>query len=420
MPLLCLAVLFVFRRRWWAFVPLMALQVIVYPMVAIHTGMLLIVDTLYHDWRRLKDKQLWWNKLLPLALAATIVIVVIASKYLISSHGFGELTDRVDIGNRIEFSSKGRGYLIPVPSFTHQMDKFWGNPFHLSLLALAFVVLGRGVLRLPRGLWSLFVASLVLYVFADLLLIRLYFPNRYVWRSFPLIMAFTGAATASEIRERGKASIASLHVRLCRFGSLPRWAAAAVLLTALGAWTFKKTLIPPGGSAGRSYAHFALYDAIKALPGRPMIAAPPKRSELPVMTGRTVLITKELAHPWWTEYWKIQVERHHDFFRAYFGNNPEQIRSTINKYHIDYWVVDRHEFVGFQRHPRFRYFRPFDRWIAQHLPRSNRSLLASVPRRLQVWSGKRFFIVSSEGLLAWLNAPRPKVRWPARTGGPRK
>ena len=61
MPLLCLTIACIYRERWWWLLALMPLQFIVYPMVAVQSGVVLLLDFLVRDRRRLLEWY-WWKK----------------------------------------------------------------------------------------------------------------------------------------------------------------------------------------------------------------------------------------------------------------------------------------------------------------------------------------------------------------------
>ncbi len=402
MPLLCLAMLFVHQRRWWPFVPLIAAQVYIYPMVAVHTGAYLIADTLAHDLRRWNDPTLWKKKILPLGIAAGVLGLALFAKYT-TDHDYGHLTDRVEIGDRVEFGFSGRARVVPVSSFTKHLDRQWTELFHVALFTAAFIYFGRRMLKMPRGLWSLLLASAVMFWLADLMLFRLYIPNRYVLRSLPLIMVFAGAYWMSGIRDRASAPIADWHPRLRFLGKTPQWVAVALVLAAIGVQSFWKHLVPPGAPVN-SFRRYGIYEAVRALPGRPMIAMhPQKSSEIPLLAGKSVLITKEFAHPWWTDYWDLQLERHHDFFRAYFSDVPRDVRAATIKHNIDYWLVDQEDFNRGRWKPGRKYNQPFDSWISRKLRPRGVSVLATLPEELKLWADDRYFLVASPDLFAYLD-----------------
>ena len=404
MPLLCLAVLVTHKQAWRWSIPLIAFQSLAYPMVAIQSGVLYIVDTVANDLPRLRDRSFLLHKLLPLVIAAAVCGAFILNKYPSGGHAYGHIVDRVEIGDRPDFSSGGRTNVVPVKSVLHQAEKRWADPFHVTLLVLAFLVLGRGIVRLPRGLWSLLITGVVLYWIADLLLLRLYFPDRYILRSFPLFMALTGGTWVARMREQ----LAGVTVKTLD-GALPVWPVLAAALAVVGVGTFHESILPPGDSRTKVYDEVELYEALKALPGTPMVAAHPRvASELQLMSGRSMFVTRELSHPWWTGWWELVTERTEVYFKAAHDRYGAHLRFAIAEHHIDYWVVDRRQYTAkgrMRRGKRRHYVAPFDDWIATDLRPSRQDLLRSVPRSKRLYDDEdRFFIVSSEALLQWLEA----------------
>ncbi len=423
-PLLAAAVLVIYRRKWWWSVPLVAFSALAYPMVALHIGMMFVVDTVYHDLvpGRLADRELWRTKLLPLALAAVAVLSILGAKY-VDDHGFGQLVTRQEMQDRVDFTKQGRYRILPTVPLWTRFERQWEDPFHLSLLLVAVYFLGRNAFRLPRGVYSLLVASILMYYLADVLVMRLYLPSRYLRRSLPLFTCLLagiwwariyhgawrdsaagnsrdGAAGNARASAGGRARQGAGRRPLRRLVPL---AVLTVVLVGLGWREFEDEFEP--GEYSHVYDRHGLYEAIRALPGRPMIAAWPKlASELPLMTGRTVLVNKEQAHPWWTDYWDEVTERTQEFWRAYYTEDPAELRRVADKYAIDYWVVEpRHFAPGYVGRRRVHY-EPLNSWL-RRLPRGRRPLLSRVPPAYRLYDDSRRFLVSSEQLFRWLEAP---------------
>jgi hypothetical protein len=406
MPLLCLAVLVVYREKWWWSIPVTLLATLVYPMVAIQGGMLYAVDVLVHDRHRLRDPRFLKHKLLPLSIAAALCVGFILNKYPSGGHEYGHIVDRIEIGARPDFADGGRTNVLPVRSVFRQAMKRWGDPFHVGLMILAFLALGRRSVRLPRGLWSLIAASLILYWIADLLLLRLYFPDRYVKRSFPLVMALAGGWWFVQIRQ--ELAGRSLPWRPGATRRIPLWPIAATALLVVGLVEFGEDALPPGNARTKVYDRVELYDALRELPGRPMVAAHPRlASELQLLTGKSMFVTRELSHPWWTEWWVVVTERTQDYFRAAHDRQGAHLRKAITKHKIDYWVVDRKQYsrTGRMRKGKRRhYMAPFDNWIGTVLKPTKQDLLRKVPQARRLYDDEdRYFIVSSIEILDWLD-----------------
>ncbi len=433
-PLLGFAVLLIYRQRWWWSIPLVSFSAFAYPMVGIHIGMMYVVDTVYHDLRidRLRDPELWRTKLLPLALAALAMMTILGSKYF-EDHGFGELVTRADMQDRIEFTKYGRYWILPTTALWKRFERLWENPFHFSLLLVAVFFLGRGAFRMPRGVYTLLVASIIMYYLADYLVMRLYLPSRYTRRSLPLFACLvagiwwariyydalrSGALRSGALRS-GALRSGALRSGALRSGSvegagarqrrqqsapwrLAPLAVVTILLAGLGAHEFADELEP--GDRTRVFDRHGIYQAIRELPGRPMIAAWPRlASELPLMTGRTVLVNKEQAHPWWTGLWDEVTERTHEYWRAYYTRDPAELKRVAGKYDIDYWVVEPRYYSSSYISKRRLHYEPLNSWL-KRLPRWPNALLAQVPAAFRLYQDEDHYLVSTVDLLRWLEA----------------
>ncbi len=415
-PLLGFAVLLIYRRRWWWSIPLVSFSAFAYPMVGLHIGMMYVVDTVWHDLRtgRLRDRELWRAKLLPLALAAAAVLAILGAKYF-EDHGFGELVTRADMQDRIEFTKEGRYRILPTTALWKRFERQWENPFHFSLLLAAVFFLGRSAFRMPRGVYALLVASILMYYLADYLVMRLYLPSRYIRRSLPLFAClvggiwwariYYGALQSGMLRSgSGEGSGAPRRSKRRILRRLAPVIAATILLAGLGVYEFAGELEP--GEHTRVFDRHGLYQAIRELPGRPMIAAWPRlASELPLMTGRTVLFNKEQAHPWWTDYWDEVTERTHEFWRAYYTRDPAELKRVVDKYGIDYWVVEPRYYERRYVSRRRLHYEPLDSWLKRRLRGPlGTSLLAQVPPAYRLYQDERHYLVSSAALFEWLEA----------------
>jgi len=405
-PLLAFAVLLIHRQRWWWSIPLVAFSAITYPMVGLHVSMMLIVDTVYHDLRtgRLRDKEFWRTKVLPLALAAATLVAILGTKYF-DDHSFGDLVGRAEMQDRIEFGRQGRYPILPTTALWIHFERNWADAFHLLMFVVAVSFLGRGTFRLPRGMYSLLVGSILMYYLSDYFVMQLYLPSRYVWRSIPLFTCLIGGIWWARIYADSlrHVSVTAPGVRRRILRSLAPLTAATIILAGLGVHEFAYVLEP--GEHTRAFKRHGLYHAIRELPGRPMIAAwPTLASELPIMTGRTVLINKEQAHPWWTDYWKEVRERTHEFWRAYYTNDPDELKRVVDKYGIDYWVVEPNYYNARYIEHRDVHDEPFNDWLKnQQLWRSPGAILSQVPRKLRLYEDHHRYLVSSADVLRWLD-----------------
>ena len=419
MPLLCASVLLILRKWWWGFLPLMVLQIQAYPMVAVQTGMMLVVDTLLNDRHQLWKVTWWKGKVLPFTLAAVACGGLLLGKYSGEHPQFGHLVDRTEIGDRGEFTSDGRAYLIPARPLHRYIRREWVNPFHIAVLLLSYLLLGGRIFRLPRGPSAMLLSGFLLYWLADIFMLRLYFPSRYLYRTLPLFAALTAGFWVSLIVSHHggiKTLISTRHFRV-------RWSWARVVLSSfvlIGVWEFGDRLDPEYRDLPR-YDKSGLYGALRELPGRPLIAAHPAlASELPTLTGKSVFISEELSHPWWTEHWKLVSEHTQDFFRGYYSRDPDVLRQIIARHEIDYWVIRRRHFRRSYIRGRDFSIAPFNRWIVTALRPTTGSLLNLIPKRYLLFEDSSFALVSSANVLDWLEQRQVRVPRSAGFGGRRE
>jgi hypothetical protein len=397
--LLVLTILLIAKDRWvWA-IPLIAFQSLQYPMVAIQSGMIFLVDALVHDRRRLLDPAEWRRKYGYLAAGAVVMGLIIGFKYL-GSHEFGELATRATMQDLPQFRPGARSVVLPVPPLWFDIEGRLFDPFHLLLFLVAYGHLGKNALRLPRGLVGLLLGSIAMYAIADVFLFRFYFPNRYVHFSFPLFVALAGGYWVCTIVSRVRATQERVDAHpLRRYASV---VVAAVVLLFIGVRDFDGELRP--GLSTRTFEHEQLYEWVRQLPGRPMIAAHPLRaSDIPVIAGRSVFIMQELSQSYWSEHWALVDERTKAFFTAYYATDPDVIVRFIEKHGIDYWVIQPTHFSAAYLEGRTRFAaEPFNLWVREQLGPTPDALLGQLPETVAGFTDGLHLGLSSTDLIEWL------------------
>jgi hypothetical protein len=396
--MLALAVLIIVTEKWKWSVPLIAFQTLQYPMVAIHSGMIFLVDALVHDRRKMLDPKEWRRKYGYLTIAAVVMGLLIAAKYLVD-HGFGELATRATMGGLPEFRPGARSVLLPVSPLFRQIEGRLFDAFHLVLFLFAFAHVGKRALRLPRGLIGLLLGSIVMYQIADLALFRFYFPNRYMHFSFPLFLALASGywvkTVLSEARERAMPDGAH---------PMRRWAAVGVVgvvLLVVGYREYGRSARQ--GQTSVEFTDVGLYEWVEQLPGRPMIVLDPaEASQIPVITGKSVFIMQELSQPYWSNHWDLAVDRTQDFYTAYYATDPLEIIRFTEENDIDYWIVQPEHFSR----PFLATVRiapePFGSWVRAELDPGPDAVLAGLDESVAEYADREYLGISSEALIEWL------------------
>ncbi|MEF3696322.1 hypothetical protein [Desulfolutivibrio sp.] len=303
----------------------------------------------------------------PARLPDFLIIAVCAGAVYALNHGleasgFGPLASVAEMTGNPVFSSAGRLDLYPLPNpfFDLIYTPFEGIglfldiglvPGILSLAAIAAVVFVGArradfapLDRCRQPATSLLLASLVLYLTARLLALRLFVPDRYVSYSLNMLYAlalafFFHAALAPVLSRRG--------------------AAAGLLVLAVGLGALRLTdagLYDYGDQA-------ALYAAVRQTPTDAVFAGHPELMDNVLTFGRrNVQASFELAHPWMTGYWRQYEPRLGDLFAAYYATDAQTVRDFAKKYGVDYLVVNEADFSREFLAGR-PFFAPFDRTI---------------------------------------------------------
>lgn len=381
--LLCGVLLAVATGRWWWSVPLVLFQGLVDPAAAVHAAVIVVVV----GWRRQRAVA---------ALAALACGVVVGAGYAFGSNEFGELVTRANIGNRLEFSVAGPAELLPTPSFAAVLWRHLGSASYVATSLAAFLVLGRRMFALPSPLVALIFTTLGLFAVADVVLMHLGVPAEFTARGLPLFAALTTGVWVARMIARESQPRPILAKPLFDLRASPAVLAVAAIAL-IGLVEHRTTFAPRGDLETQHFDRTALYETIRALPHGVMLASHPRTaSELPLMTGRSVVISSKLAQPWWTGHWEWSEERIRDVLRAYFAVDPKVLVEVTRKYGIDYWVVDLRRYRAATRAYAAMDYEPFRSWARRNLDYAGRSVLERMPARYRAWqSGRTFFIVTA-------------------------
>ncbi len=305
---------------------------------------------------------------IPVSAAFSIVLagagcLLMSLKYVFfKSNQFGELVTVADMTGKIEYSSLGRYEIFPIPSIFTEFIRPWifDLPFREwgPIAGWFFVVLGLIVIvyAWTRKRWVtdlsgfkifgyLFVASFILYFIARAVLFRLFVPSRYLELSLTIFYCIGAAVCLREAFE-------NLFPRKLIFPILTS------LLLVLGAVRLYHVGI-------YDYSQDAkLYEFLRSTPKTCLMAGHPELMDnIPTFAQRKAFVTYELSHTWYTRYWDTIKKRTFDFFRAYYSDNPGEIRSFCREYGINYLLVRDEDFVEERRKSGDVYFQPFGDYI---------------------------------------------------------
>lgn len=297
-------------------------------------------------------------------LLVTAGCVLVLLKYaLYSPSEFGALVTWADMVGKIEYTAAGRYEIMPIPPMFYELIRPWifnlpfttWGPLPAWILAcLGLVVI---VFSLTRGKWDLdlwsgfrvfgylFAASLLLYLAACVFIFSLFVPSRYIELS---INVFYCVAIGACIR-------VALGAAVPRCIAFPLMSTIFVILAAL-------TLYRVG--IYDYSADAALYRFVQSTPKTSLIAGPPDVMDNVLTFGRRkAFVTYELSHTWYTQYWEVIKKRTFDFIRAYYTEDPAEVREFCRKNGIDYLIVRDKDFSRDLLKKTQIHFEPFDTYI---------------------------------------------------------
>jgi len=393
--LLILTCYIIFLRKWWYTPPLLLLGSLIYPMVAIHGSFILFLDHLFNDLRQTFSPHLLKKKILPILIGIILILLIVSFKYLDDNHNLGKLVSRSEMIDRPEFTSAGRSSLLPVRSLLSNFERSWRDIFHILLFLISFFFLGKNIFKLPRPLYSLLLSGILLYWLADIFLIKFYFPNRYLKFMIPIFSALAGGFWLKEVYLKISVKYTSTKKTLILYSTI------CLVLIVSGILSFPDYLDRSKINTIR-YRRHDLYSFVRGLPDSPLIAAHPKlSSEIGVLCGKSVLVSSELSHPWWPIYWKLISSRTKDLFRAYYSKDLNEIVAITDRYQIDYWIIQKHQFEMKYFRRRNYHFEPFNAWIRRDLKPSIEAAFADIPPKYSIFSTEKYIIISADSLRNW-------------------
>ncbi|MBL1178995.1 hypothetical protein [Pantanalinema sp. GBBB05] len=249
---------------------------------------------------------------------------------------------------------------------------------HLMLLGLLLPVLIRWphpfplVREVTNKVWvfiHLLLPSIGLFFLAHLLLFTLHHPSRYVQHSYRIGMALAGGIALTILLDA-----------LCRWAiakTIPyRRVVALTVAIVIGTfmllfpvsdplgraipslkWLFAGNLIPGFVTGGKE----ELYEFFAEQPKDSVIASVAQEANnLPTFSRRSVLVAREYAIPYHVGYYNEFKERVSALIQAQYSPNPRDVRRFIEKYDVDFWLLDKRAFELNYVSPKF--------WIWQYQP----------------------------------------------------
>jgi hypothetical protein len=270
--------------------------------------------------------------------------------------------------------------LIQVYNFGISRPIHTNALFVLFLLSFFFMIIYRKrIFRLPREIYLLPIASLILQSLAVLLLFKLHIPSRYVQYSIPLFLIIILAHGIYFLSTQKRLK----HI-------------FAILLLILAAFYVHKLILIPEYNPVYC-ADKGIYDYLKTLPNNALIAGHPVDMNCIALFGqKKPFVMSILNSPFFKDYYKVIRQRDFDFFSVYYSGDKQEIREFCKKNGITHIIVNKEHFTKEYLNQDYYYseaFEPFN--INRHiknLTKNKKEFYLMNPENIVYKSDNKFIV----------------------------
>ncbi|MGB3493973.1 MAG: hypothetical protein WBA57_14685 [Elainellaceae cyanobacterium] len=191
---------------------------------------------------------------------------------------------------------------------------------------------------LPQILFS----SLGMFFLAHLLLFRLHLPSRYTKHSIRILVALAAGVALILLIDAGLRWVAGRSPTVTG-QTLPAVGLVGLLGVYIFIYPFLMDRYPnPDYVAAEAPA---IYEFFAEQPKDILIASLSEQANnIPSLSKRSVLTSSEIANPYHVGYYRQIQERTYDLMAAQYSNDLAQVKEFIQKYGIDFWLVDANAF----------------------------------------------------------------------------
>lgn len=258
----------------------------------------------------------------------------------------------------------------------------------VAVVTLAGLALGlwrdaalRRLMILPLASAGMAAAAMIAYPL-------LYYPQRFVMFSIPILAVILFPVALSALAHRLSGARALQGKGALVRGLVVGFGTAIVLFTLGGLGSPTKGLLDAEAKNGE------LFDAIAELPPDTMVAGWPKGvvADVPVIARRRILISHEVHLAFHEAYVKEMRDRMNALIDAYFGVTTDAAQALQANYGVTHLLIDR-QLLRAERAPA--YFPPFDRKITtafEHMKQSGSALL-SADGRAHIFDDGRYLLL---------------------------
>lgn len=415
-PLFTAFLYYLLRRKLMATCIAIALLGLFYPQcVLVASGILILQSIQVENWRphlsRNKEDYLFSG--ITLAVAAIVILF-----YALKSNDYSPVISAAEARKLPEFLEGGKSEF-----FSDEFGEYWFSgqrsgmiprfgtilPIVLSgflpvlLLFNGTTIPGFSKLRFPLlnqlknsgVLIQIIIASMGMFFIAHLMLFRLHLPSRYTEHSLRMVTAIAAGI-----------AIAAILDTVLSWGENKgqRILAVAVAAVIVGAIVLEPTWLKRFPRTDYIVGEVPqLYEFFAEQPKDSLIASVAQEvNNIPSFSQRSILIGGEgYPVPYHQGYYGEIRNRTVDLIDATYSENLEEVRRFIEKYDIDFWLVEDGTFT-----PQYV---TRDRWMMQYQPSANEAIarlqqgitpaLATASDRCTIFRADRFAVLDTACIL---------------------
>lgn len=348
---------YLLRNSFFPVLVAIALQAVFYPHTVLLSVSILTIRLFSYDKKRLKFTSVRLNYWLWLGAIITVAIILLPYKF--SATEFGSIITAAEaklqpIFNYVD-GKYGRAF------FFHENPLiFWLigprsgilflgflSPLAIASLFLPFILgksqkfpLAKQVSFKVEILVQILLASIGLFFLAHAFLFQLHFPNRYIYHSMRVMIPIAaGIALTIWLDSYLNQVIFQLKNGLT-FPQRIYLSCTVLLLAVLSIIPFSQDLTIDNQFYIKG-KEIELYEYLLAQPKDILIASISKESDnIPTFAQRSTLVAQEYSLPYHTKYYAQFSQRAKDLIQAQYTSNPEEVNNFIQKYGIDFWLLD--------------------------------------------------------------------------------
>lgn len=374
-PLFLAFIYFLLKKRLVATLIIIALQGLFYPQILLITAVTLFIRLFQVKQGRLQFNQQNFR----VSIAGLIVAMIVLLPFALKTNQFGPVITAEQAKELPEFLPGGRSSFF----YPDEASQFWlkgrsGLRFASALTPVtnAFGILLPVLMLVPRWfpltkkvssqiklLPQILFASGIMFVAAHWLLFQLHLPSRYTEHSLRILFSITAGIVivilidaAIQFAEKIQSSRA---VKLVLPLATILFFATPLLFYPLLLNGFPKTAYKQGTAPD-------LYAFLQQQPKDTLVASMAVEvNNIPTFAQRSILVGSEYGIPYHWGYYQQFRQRTLDLIRAQYNSNPEVISAFIEKYQVNFWLLDKTAF-------QVNYLANND-WLQQYQPATNQA-----------------------------------------------